>query len=721
VLGKNPLGRVPLGQNAPVIVTDSYYLTTNGTDQSIDMEPYTFPTSGIARIVVDAEIVAGGGTLYIRTPIASEFTLSIPADNYGALGSQEGLEYMFGESGYAYARGDYGFEFDFDTGDIRVYIAGTLAGTFNYPDRLATLAGETTSTLSWGIVLSSYAQSDVYSMNVSENGVPVHTYDPSLSNGTGLVLTDSVGDAVATLNGYNPPNDDSQWVGYGGGEVDTTLPVIVVSGDLVTAIVVNGTFTSPTSSATDDTDGTVAVNIDGDTVDPDTVGSYTITYDAVDAAGNNAIQVTRTFIVEYIYQSILRSFSPNHRWRLNNDAYIDTGVSDTSSITNSIQGDGGSFELDPICEGNNYSWLADNEVAREAPDNNEMNLIATTARTMGGWVRLNTTNATLASIYKEGDDTNNICLLIGMGNVLVAQMTDASNDSAHAYSDFKMEVGRSYHIVFRFDYGEATPEFRLYIDGNLQTVTSGNPLLATDLDAHVGDIVFGGTDMSLTVGGSDVAFLNMASCNYAEWSSWNIAISATDIRDSLFRRGAIPTNIITTDTQENMQLALDALADTSIANSPISLRVEPVTGDGVLTLNADNITFDQKSTVFVEWMGTSTLTWVNSNGSNLTSDKWFSSQGGGLTISEPVSSPVLTLRGLKVSTEIRVYEAGTINELAGQDNVTSGFFSAIINNPNVDIAIISTEYEIMKLKNIDTSISTNLPIQQKIDINYRNI
>lgn len=54
-----------------------------------------------------------------------------------------------------------------------------------------------------------------------------------------------------------------------------------------------GTYTEPNATANDNVDGSVSVNISG-TVDTNTLGDYVLSYDASDAAGNNAIQVQRT-------------------------------------------------------------------------------------------------------------------------------------------------------------------------------------------------------------------------------------------------------------------------------------------------------------------------------------------------------------------------------------------------------------------------------------------
>jgi hypothetical protein len=72
---------------------------------------------------------------------------------------------------------------------------------------------------------------DLKYISFTVNGTLVHYYDPSATNGTGLVLTDTVGSNSATLVGY--AGDDSQWAFYeseGGGEPEPEEPSISLSG-----------------------------------------------------------------------------------------------------------------------------------------------------------------------------------------------------------------------------------------------------------------------------------------------------------------------------------------------------------------------------------------------------------------------------------------------------------------------------------------------------------
>ena len=85
--------------------------------------------------------------------------------------------------------------------------------------------------------------------------------------------------------------------------------------------------------------------------------------------------------------------------------------------------------------------------------------------------------------------------------------------------------------------------------------------------------------------------------------------------------------------------------------------------------------------------------------------------------STPVST--LTLTGLQTNSEVRVYDAGTTTELAGVENSGTSF-SANISASSVDIVIHALGYEYQKIEGADTSANLTLPIQQRVDRNYRN-
>ncbi len=76
---------------------------------------------------------------------------------------------------------------------------------------------------------------------------------------------------------------------------DTTPPVLTVNGDNPLTLTVGDSYTDPGATATDDVDGDISAQIvvGGDQVDTSAAGTYTVTYDVQDAAGNLATQQQR--------------------------------------------------------------------------------------------------------------------------------------------------------------------------------------------------------------------------------------------------------------------------------------------------------------------------------------------------------------------------------------------------------------------------------------------
>ncbi|MES2007150.1 MAG: immunoglobulin-like domain-containing protein [Patescibacteria group bacterium] len=100
---------------------------------------------------------------------------------------------------------------------------------------------------------------------------------------------------VTTIN--CSATDSSLLVGSGSATVtvvDTTVPVITLTGSATVTLTVGGTYTEDGATASDIVDPAVVVVIGGDVVDANTVGTYVVTYNATDASGNVAVQVTRT-------------------------------------------------------------------------------------------------------------------------------------------------------------------------------------------------------------------------------------------------------------------------------------------------------------------------------------------------------------------------------------------------------------------------------------------
>ncbi len=93
-------------------------------------------------------------------------------------------------------------------------------------------------------------------------------------------------------------------IGIGAPIPDTEAPVITLNGASTIDLIMGSTYTEPGASATDNEDGdlTSSIVVGGDTVDPNSLGVYFVTFNVSDAAGNDAIEVTRTVnVVEATY------------------------------------------------------------------------------------------------------------------------------------------------------------------------------------------------------------------------------------------------------------------------------------------------------------------------------------------------------------------------------------------------------------------------------------
>jgi hypothetical protein len=87
---------------------------------------------------------------------------------------------------------------------------------------------------------------------------------------------------------------------------DTTAPVITLNGaSLITLECHVDAYTEDGAIGTDDCDSNVIVTIGGDTVDVNSPGSYVVIYNAVDATGNAAVEVTRTITVQDLTSPVI--------------------------------------------------------------------------------------------------------------------------------------------------------------------------------------------------------------------------------------------------------------------------------------------------------------------------------------------------------------------------------------------------------------------------------
>ncbi len=117
---------------------------------------------------------------------------------------------------------------------------------------------------------------------------------------------------------------------------DTVPPVIVLVGTSTVNMVQGQTYIDAGATATDNFDTSVSVVSSG-VVDSTTIGTYTITYSAVDAAGNITIPVIRTInVVADTVAPVITLFGASTINVTQGDTYSDSGASALDNVDGSV-------------------------------------------------------------------------------------------------------------------------------------------------------------------------------------------------------------------------------------------------------------------------------------------------------------------------------------------------------------------------------------------------
>jgi len=325
------------------------------------------------------------------------------------------------------------------------------------------------------------------------------------------------------------------------------------------------------------------------------------------------------------------------------------------------------------------------------PSVNTINNSTAERKAVAFWVRLSAIQPPPKALYHDGGKTSSFKFVLAFGNNVMLECANTTFE-VQVYG-IVLNPNRNYHLCGIFESNVHGDEVRFYIDGvkqldaNPTGAAPGGSLGLTRDQASIGEPVTAG---SVEVGGS-VVLLNApvnGSLNHCVmWGDTADAIlTDTEVREELFEKGALPSITITTDTEANMQIDLDTYADTIRGDEPLNIRIEDVSGGGDLELTADNITHNVLASCHIQWMGTGTLTWINSNGSNASITS--TPNSGTIEIQTPVTVEV-TARNASTGNAITgarvLLEADTGGPLAvGTDIIStttngSGIASVVFN------------------------------------------
>ena len=149
------------------------------------------------------------------------------------------------------------------------------------------------------------------------------------------VNTANVGIYVVTYDVNDAAGNSATQITRTVNVIDNTAPIITLLGADPLNLVVGNTYTDPGATASDNVDGdiTSSIAVGGDTVNTALAGTYVVTYDVSDVAGNPATQLTRTVIVVNVAPAINSfSVSPNPAYT-NSAATFSWAVSDANGDT----------------------------------------------------------------------------------------------------------------------------------------------------------------------------------------------------------------------------------------------------------------------------------------------------------------------------------------------------------------------------------------------------
>ena len=214
-------------------------------------------------------------------------------------------------------------------GEVNTDIAGTYTITYNVSDT----AGNTATGLNRYITIENKKIStdinDTIAPSITLNGVDSLTLTVGETyTEQGAIASDNVDgnltDVITTTGTVDTTTAGTYTINYNVSDeagntavgvrrtvvvnavvvVDAIAPILTLIGSQAVTLNVGDTYTEQSAIATDDKDGniTTLVTTSG-TVDTSTAGTYTITYNVSDIAGNEAIEITRTVTVNSVVSS----------------------------------------------------------------------------------------------------------------------------------------------------------------------------------------------------------------------------------------------------------------------------------------------------------------------------------------------------------------------------------------------------------------------------------
>ncbi len=508
---------------------------------------------------------------------------------------------------------------------VDINVAGTYIITYNVSDAAGNAATEVTRTVSVS----------------SDPTIPVITLlgDATVSHSQGAVYadagataTDDSGDLTLsivvggdTVNNttvvgtYTITYNVTDNVGNAATEVtrtvnvisDTTPPTITLIGGDFSQDVNGPAYNDAGATAIDDSDGDITANIvvGGDTVDITTVGTYTITYNVSDAAGNAATEVTRTVtITADSTPPTITLNGGNVTQEVGGAAYSDAGATAVDSIDGVLTGSivVGGDTVDVNIAGvytitYNVSDAAGNaatEVTRTVTitkANQTITFAALANKTFGDadFTLGATSDSGLTVTYASSDTSvatvsGNTVTVVGVGTTTIT----ASQAGNASYYNAATDVAQTLTV------GKAN-----------QTITFGALTNKTFGDA---DFTLGATsDSGLTVSyaSSDISVATVSGNTVTIVGAGTTTITASQAGDASYNAATDVPQTLTVDKLTSQTITFGALASQTVGSPDFTLGATSDSGLTVSYASSDtSVATVSGNTVTIVGAGTTTIT-----------------------------------------------------------------------------------------------------------------
>lgn len=325
------------------------------------------------------------------------------------------------------------------------------------------------------------------------------------------------------------------------------------------------------------------------------------------------------------YSTDISGLGADHHWKFDGDS--------VDAIGSVVRTDTGmDFTGSPIAKDATYSAKMNSRTDSVALTNTTTISNSSQARkAVCGWFMVSAKELPSCRIYGEGGTTTNFQFIIFPGNSIMLEVRNSTNFQVQIYSDVSLEADRAYHFCAVFEGNGYSNEVRFWIDGveqtsadpsnrqpNVATLPARNP---AEFGNPAGTVGINGVNLVMNSPGDNRSTEQIVSAYFQHWAAWgdkaNAVLTNTEVRETLFERGALADVTISSNTQSNMQTALNAYSLTTRDNAPLCIEIENVSGGGDFTLDVDNITFNSLASCHIRYNGTAdTLTLRNINGSN---------------------------------------------------------------------------------------------------------